>query len=589
MRRNVSIGLFSTLLIFALVFIMLGCGGSGSGGGGTGGGGGGGVYVPYPIVTSVTNLQGSSTVTVAEEIVISGSGFGSYRSLKYNNESYVSFHSETGEPSVKVETYLSWKDNEIRCIVPNLKPGREYFVVVYVVTSSGSYNSSATPSQENTVIVQAPRAFIFSIVPSTVNQGSGAPITITGTNFGSGGVVNFGSISVYATSWNESSITVNVPRSLVIGTVNVSVSPIEFLASNSKILTIVSPTAPTLIRITPSSVPQGIETNVTLEGTNLGSQGNGYVLFGTVRQPIASSWTETRIICKVPPSLIKGVYDVSVVTDQNGSTNTVTLFVGIGKIYALFVGINQYAHASDLRYCVNDVNGIKNNLNVYSGSIWNDATIVTLIDTQATKNNIYKTINSFVQTVTSQDTFFFFYAGHGSNSGGHTYIVPTDSDLTPDSCIEDVELNNWLAQMIPGAKKVIIFDSCHSGGFVGKSQSKDILSRFIPIEGSSQTFEGSDFSKQLETLNNLVFLAACKGSESSWESSSIGHGYFTYYLMEGLGNGSFLGPAASGGAVTAEGDFNYAAPRTKNAVAAQGSLQNPQIQDNYSGQLEIKK
>ncbi|MDQ7824291.1 MAG: caspase family protein [Candidatus Eremiobacteraeota bacterium] len=254
---------------------------------------------------------------------------------------------------------------------------------------------------------------------------------------------------------------------------------------------------------------------------------------------------------------------------------------GSGGIYALFVGINKYTDPSnDLGECVNDVNGMKESLT--QSSLWNGATVETLTDYDATKTAIMSKISSLGAQAGSGSLFFFYYSGHGTNDGSQSYIVPTDAS-SYSGCIGANELQTALSSV--SGNKCIIFDSCNSGGFVNKAKGDKV--RFMRMAKSQERFSGTDFAKALEQLSNLVFMGACKGSELSVESPSLGHGAFTYYLIQGLGSGSTIGSADSNkdGTISASELFNYSSPLT----TVYNPDQNPVLQNNYSGELEIKQ
>ncbi len=572
-----------------LVFALHGCGGGGSSGDGGGyyGGDGGGSTVLIPNVTTVTNNQSGTTIASGQDCNINGSNFGSTRSLKYNSQSKVTFMPNTaGGTSVDASVYSYWSDTYIRCTTPTLVNGINYIVVVTIVDSSGTPSSSSNTSSQGNTITATTTATpaITSISPTTTAIGTS--ITISGSNFGTSqgsGYVLFGlpiggTVQSSVAYWSNTTVTCVVPTTVSPGSVPVSIVTGASQTSNSSSITIVSATSPYLTVITPTSVMQG--SSIVINGANLGSTA-GRVNFGSVQQTVTTSWSSTGVTCVVPTTVPTGAVSVSVTTSDGTTTNAVTLNVGTvsaGKIYALFVGINAYP-TSPLNYCVNDSNGMQANL--VPSTLWSSAQIYTLADAQATKSGIQGAIATIAGQLAAGDTFFFYYSGHGSNSGGVSYLVPVDSDGFTTSCISATELSNWVGVMNTSAKKVIAFDSCYSGGFIGKG----LTSKFMPIKGSQTVFTGIGFDKQMETVTNMVFLAASAGSETSIETSALQHGVFTYYLMNGLGTGATLGAAASGSSVSAVGLFNYASPQTTTYYDSQ----HPQVQNNYGGDLVIKQ
>lgn len=513
------------IMITALVLLTNGCGGGGGGGGGgfSGGGGGSsgnnGASLPNT-TTSLPNVKSAvlSSPTSGSECTINGYGFGVTKSTKDNNRSYVSFVNPETSVSADAVYYSYWSDTVIKCIIPTIETGRNYVVVVNIVSGSGSLiSSSSTSSSSNTInvekIINSPS--IAGINPAIVTAGQGSAITITGSNFESA---------------------------------QLSGSYIGFTLGNN-----------------------------------------------TVLQTGAAIWNNSQIVCNVPVSVGSGTASVYVHTESGGNSGVSSLTVNSssgnapsgGKVYALFIGINAYP-TSPLNYCVSDANGMKNSL--VSGSIWSGAFIETLIDSGATKSNIISKIASISKQVADADTFLFYYSGHGSNLSGHAYIVPVDNNGTASSCIRDDELYSYMSAINRNAKKVIMFDSCNSGGFIGKEN--ELTVKFLPISGSDVIYKGESIGKQLENLANTVSLMACKGSQLSYESSGIQHGVFTYYLMQGLGNASSIGPADSdgSGSISADELFVYSLPLTQSYAfqLTQGVSQDPQESNNYGGDLLIK-
>jgi hypothetical protein len=262
-----------------------------------------------------------------------------------------------------------------------------------------------------------------------------------------------------------------------------------------------------------------------------------------------------------------------------------------GKVHAIFVGIADYpGGGSDLDYPVDDVNGMKANLT--SSAMWENADIVTLTNSNATKSAIQNAIATVKSSAASNDLFFFYFSGHGSNSSGTASIVVwgDDGDF---GYISETELNSYVTGMpCAGA---YYFDSCHSGGFVGKSLTKVVNGNkmtakvYTKAPGYDPKFKGTfNPTKGLNTLTNLVGVSASTLAEVSWESSSIEHGVFTYYVMEGLGTGSGAGPADTNGSgvVSAEESYAYCSPKV---VTWSSGEQNPQMCDSYSGELPVKQ
>lgn len=180
----------------------------------------------------------------------------------------------------------------------------------------------------------------------------------------------------------------------------------------------------------------------------------------------------------------------------------------------------------------------------------NKFNIISIEDSKATYQNIKATLEGLV-TLKKEDTFLFYYSGHGCRAFGSVNEADSkdeflmlsnvkygkDNTIIKSGIMLDDELNYYLSKI--KAKKIILFDCCHSET-IYKSVSK-IGSKY------SKTFEtiyalgykkNPLFSKS--KINNFIKLSACLDYEQS-EDSPKG-GIFTLTLQKVLkesGNISF--------------------------------------------------
>src|ERR1700678_2929577 len=194
-------------------------------------------------------------------------------------------------------------------IVANVPTGATTGNVVVTVSGTASNGKSFT-------VVSAPS--ITSLSPTS--GAVGAPVTVTGTNFGStqgSSTVKFNGTAGTPTSWTATSIKVPVPTGATTGNIVVFASGVN---SNGESFTVV-PT-PNITSLSPTSGAVGA--SVTITGTNFGSaQGTSTLKFNTTAVT-ATSWTATSIVATVPTGATTGnvVVTVSGVA-SNGQSFTV--------------------------------------------------------------------------------------------------------------------------------------------------------------------------------------------------------------------------------------------------------------------------
>ena len=217
-----------------------------------------------------------------------------------------------------------------------------------------------------------------------------------------------------------------------------------------------------------------------------------------------------------------------------------------GKKYAVIVGINDYDKVNDLSYCVADALSMQQML---EDAEW---TVILLTDESdgATNKNATKAKIKEALAAVPPDTatFLFYYSGHGSiGSPEEAYIVPSNFDGPIDSMISASEFSDWL-DSITATNKLVILDSCYSGGFVdpgdsvdsiidssiSRSSALDMFFRFGELLAQNAAAASSDPSTA------PLVISAAGWAEESLEDyppghpshQGIDHGYFTFYFLQ---------------------------------------------------------
>lgn len=217
---------------------------------------------------------------------------------------------------------------------------------------------------------------------------------------------------------------------------------------------------------------------------------------------------------------------------------------------ALCIGINDYPGTNaDLSGCVNDVNDWKAVLGQKGFGV------TTLLDRDATKNNMSEAITKLFRDAGSGDTVVLQYSGHGSfvadldgdePDGRDEVLCP--SDIGSNSYITDDELYEMFALAKAGAKIIFLSDSCHSGS-VSKLRPVDgaaagdrvTKSRFLPPGMFLRDFEIPDVAvaatsrrrKRRSKANKALLISGCMDSQTSADAWFGGrpNGAFSYYAL----------------------------------------------------------
>ncbi|MCJ7636767.1 MAG: caspase family protein, partial [Nitrososphaeraceae archaeon] len=136
-----------------------------------------------------------------------------------------------------------------------------------------------------------------------------------------------------------------------------------------------------------------------------------------------------------------------------------------------------------------------------------------LKDWGATKTAIFEEISSTFSGADDNDISYFYFSGHGYLDTGIniSYLCPTDTSLAIDisTMISVDELKSALST-IPGTK-VVILDSCHSGGFIGKGKGEMIISKEELTSFNNEIINvfSQSQSRDLLTTNQYKVLTSC--------------------------------------------------------------------------------
>ena len=172
--------------------------------------------------------------------------------------------------------------------------------------------------------------------------------------------------------------------------------------------------------------------------------------------------------------------------------------------------------------------------------------INSLKDSEANKKALLNAIDSTFSNTDNNDISYFYFTGHGSRWWNISYLCPADATSSIFSLISVHKLENDLSA-IPGTK-IVILDTCHSGGFIGKGKGETIISKeelesfnddIINIFSQAQ-------SKALLTTNQYKVLTSCHYYQKCEEiipSKGNPFGVFTMALCAGCGYFNYNYPA----------------------------------------------
>jgi hypothetical protein len=224
------------------------------------------------------------------------------------------------------------------------------------------------------------------------------------------------------------------------------------------------------------------------------------------------------------------------------------------KRYALVIGINSFQNPNwhDLRFATHDAQQVARALEEF------DEVRLLTKPGQLKRENILEELDAMLAKAQfEKDTVLLYISSHGTLGYSSTgtierFVVLEDTDLDDitKTALSVRELLRRLESAHP-QRRAAIFAFCHSG------EGKSRLSKEIKQEIRS-TKTVSMIDPLHEVSEATIVLSASAWGETAREDDKLGHGVYTYFLLEGIRQGD----RNLDGAVSLTETHDYARERT---------------------------
>lgn len=235
-------------------------------------------------------------------------------------------------------------------------------------------------------------------------------------------------------------------------------------------------------------------------------------------------------------------------------------------LHLMVVGINAYTQKiNPLSYALPDATAFKNEIEKDAKSILSNVKTYFISDEKANSAGIKNALNQIKQEAKPKDVFIFYYAGHGyiHPDSKEFYLVGSDVTDAGQSLLQNgipAKTLQDFAVDILAQKQVFILDACQSAGAYEKMMRHD---------GEQQ--------KSLAVVSRSTgthWIAASGSTETAKEFGQLGHGAFTYVLLQAL-----QGQASANKMITVNGLKNFLQVRVPELVKRYGG--NSQVPSSY--------
>jgi Caspase domain len=284
--------------------------------------------------------------------------------------------------------------------------------------------------------------------------------------------------------------------------------------------------------------------------------------------------------------------DVRTVTFTPGSTGPVAPPAPVTRQqWAVIIGAGQYHSAAipRLRYTVPDAEAVYRTLTGPGGFPKDNVVLLTdNAERKPTLRNIRWALGTFLaRSARKDDTVVIFFAGHGApeadlrgaeRDGLAKYLIPVDAD--PDdlySTALPMDEIKTIFERIEAERVVAFLDACYSGAAGGRT--------FASLKTRAGSLDDL-FLERLTRSKGRAIITASRPTEVSIELTELGHGIFTYYLVQGLQG------AADGnrdGIVSLQELYEFVEQQVGKKSRAVGGNQHPVMKGEMEGALPLVK
>lgn len=226
----------------------------------------------------------------------------------------------------------------------------------------------------------------------------------------------------------------------------------------------------------------------------------------------------------------------ALIANYTPAANTVQPVTNTIQLHVVVVGINAYKNPKyNLNYALADASAFSASINEGANTLFSKINTVFLKDADATKEGILAAFEKIKTGAQPQDLFVFYYAGHGViNDKKEFFLVPHDVTQLygNDDALAQKGISAALLQQvskeIKAQKQLFILDACQSAG---------ALETIAAARGAAE----EKAIAQLARSTGTQWLTASGSEQFASEFSQLGHGSFTYCLLE-----AFKGAADQG-------------------------------------------
>ncbi len=194
------------------------------------------------------------------------------------------------------------------------------------------------------------------------------------------------------------------------------------------------------------------------------------------------------------------------------------------NLVLLAIGVKAYQNRElSLGFADQDALKMASMFQAQEGLLFNKVHIKTLTNEQVTRDAVLDGLDWMNGKSSQNDVVVLFLSGHGGLHKGNYYFWTHQHNPAGNPERYDVKWSTLIDELteVSGTKPILFVDSCRAAAVTGSRRKGD--------DGLTEALKDLK-----QNYQGVVFFAASKDNEDSIEMDSLGHGAFTYVLLEGL-------------------------------------------------------
>ncbi len=196
-----------------------------------------------------------------------------------------------------------------------------------------------------------------------------------------------------------------------------------------------------------------------------------------------------------------------------------------GDLYAIIIGVDDYSNGRlRLVYAVSDAMAMRDLLTNGAYGLYDSIHVSTFLNEEASIYSIGARIDSISEQSKIEDHFLLYFAGHGQTYGEEYRLLTHGADFDLRDSTSEVAvgipasmLEEWCST-IAANRQLLLLDACHSSTFEGNEI------------GESYYRNTGELSRQA----GISIISATTSAEYAYEIPQLGHGVFTYAVLQAL-------------------------------------------------------